>query len=52
MNYAQKIGTLFDITNGNVALPRAADQPQRKLANQLPCNSPVDEILKVNTKNT
>lgn len=42
MNYNLKNGTLFDITNGNIVLPEAADQPLRKLANQLPCNSIVD----------
>jgi hypothetical protein len=41
MNYIQKNGTLFDSKNGNIVLPGAANQPQRKLANQLPCNSSV-----------
>jgi hypothetical protein len=42
MNYIQKNGTLFDIKNGNIVLPETANQPLRKLANQLPCNFFVD----------
>jgi hypothetical protein len=42
MNYYQKNGTLFDIKNGNIVLPEAANKPQQTLANQLPCNSYVD----------
>lgn len=42
MKYYQKTGTLFDIKNGNIVLTEAANQPQRKLAHQLPYNSSVD----------
>jgi hypothetical protein len=50
MNYCQKNGTLFDIKNGCIVLPRTANQPQRKLAGQLPCNSPVDRSQNFKSK--
>ena len=50
MNYIQKNGTLFDIKNGNIVLPEAANKPQQKLANQLPCNSSVDRLKNFKSK--
>jgi hypothetical protein len=42
MNSYQKTGTLFVNKNGIIVLPEAANKPQRKLANQFPCNSTID----------
>lgn len=50
MNYPQKIGTPFVIKNGIIVLPRAANQPQRMLADQLPCNCYVDRTPNFKSK--
>jgi hypothetical protein len=50
MNYAQKNGTLFDIKNGNIVLPEAADKLQQTLANQLLYNSSVNRSKKLKSK--
>jgi hypothetical protein len=50
MNHAQKTGTLFEIKNGNIVLPGAANKPQRKLADQMLCNSPVNRSQNFKSK--